>query len=51
MQPLSAQSLGGVIKEFGLVPHDQPVARGWKVCRIFVANTADCAGFAGYAGS
>ena len=29
-------------------PRPSPVLRLAKVCRIFVANTADWAGFAGY---
>jgi hypothetical protein len=34
-----------------LIPHDQPMARCYRVCRILVANTADCAGFADSANS
>lgn len=33
-------------EESRLIPHDQPMARCYSVCRISVANTADCAGFA-----
>ena len=40
-----------VSKEFGLIPHDQPGGPLLKVCRIFVANTADYAGFADCADS
>ena len=38
-------------RDAGLLPHDQPMARCWKVCRILVANSADCAGFADSSGS
>jgi hypothetical protein len=38
--------------EHGRKDHDKPVAEdAQKVCRIFVANSADCAGFADSAGS
>jgi hypothetical protein len=42
----------GAMEEFGLLPHGfSPVLRLAKVCRIFVANTADWAGFADSADS
>jgi len=35
----------------GLIPFDKPVARCWKVCRIFVTYSADWADFSDHFGS